>query len=149
LSRHVVGVAAQLRPGERTIVTVEGREIGVFNIDGAYYAVRNRCPHQAGPLCKGQQTGAVSSPRPGVYEFDPRASILRCPWHQWEFDITTGRSWCDPEKLRARAYPVEVTSGSDLAGSPGKVPGPYTAETFPVSVEEDYLVVDLSGHIDG
>ena len=150
MSRHVVGVAAELPPGEHRIVTVAGREIGVFNVDGSYYAVRNRCPHQAGPLCHGVQTGPVSSRGPGEYEFDPRATILRCPWHGWEFDITTGRSWCDPERVRVRAYPVTVTSGSELpAGPPGKVPGPYAAETFPVSVEEDYLVVDMGGRVDG
>ena len=35
------------------LVTIEGREIGVFNVHGEFYALRNRCPHQGGALCKG------------------------------------------------------------------------------------------------
>ena len=64
--------------------------------------------------------------------------FLRCPWHGWEYDIRTGQSWCDPKSVRARQYQVTVEAGAEL------VKGPYVAETFPVSVEEDYLVVELS-----
>ncbi|OLT09812.1 2Fe-2S ferredoxin [Pseudonocardia sp. CNS-139] len=146
MSRHVVGTPADVPPGEHKVVTVDGREIGIFNLDGEFYAVRNRCPHQGGPLCSGIRTGAVSSPGPGRYDYDERGTILRCPWHQWEFEITTGRSWCEPDRVRVRAYPVSVETGAALAAEPGeRVPGPYTAETYPVSVEEDYLVLDLSG----
>jgi nitrite reductase/ring-hydroxylating ferredoxin subunit len=62
---------------------------------------------------------------------------LRCPWHGWEFDIRTGQSWCDPTSVRARQFQVTVEPGEKL------VKGPYVAETFPVSVEEDYLVLEL------
>ena len=63
--------------------------------------------------------------------------ILRCPWHGWEFDIRTGQSYCDPKKFRTRAYPVNVEPGTNV------VKGPYVAETLAVSVESDYVVVDL------
>jgi 3-phenylpropionate/trans-cinnamate dioxygenase ferredoxin subunit len=46
----------------------------------------------------------------------------------------TGR---DPKRFRARAYPVNVEPGSAV------VKGPYVAETLAVSVESDYVVVDL------
>ena len=36
--------------------------------------------------------------------------IARCPWHQWEFDITTGVNLADPQK-RVRTYEVDVTDG--------------------------------------
>jgi nitrite reductase/ring-hydroxylating ferredoxin subunit len=54
----------------------------------------------------------------------------------WEFDIRTGQSWCDPQRLRARRYPVSVEPGARL------VEGPYKAETFPVSLEGAYVVVE-------
>jgi hypothetical protein len=49
-----------------------------------------------------------------------------------------GQSWCDPKSVRARQFQVTVEAGAAL------VKGPYVAETFPVSVEEDYLVVELA-----
>ena len=56
-------------------------------------------------------------------------TIRGASWHSWEFDIRTGQSWCDPQRLRARKYAVSVEPGARL------VEGPYKAETFPVSVE--------------
>jgi hypothetical protein len=60
----VVARAEEIPPGERKIVEVGGRSIGVFNIAGRYYALRNRCPHQGGPLCTGLQFGELRSERP-------------------------------------------------------------------------------------
>ena len=60
----------------------------------------------------------------------------KCPWHSWEFDIRTGQSWCDPGKVKTRRYQVSVEQGAKL------VDGPYKAETFPVSIENDYVVVE-------
>ena len=105
-SRHTVARAADLPPGSRIIVTIAGREIGIFNIEGSYYAIRNQCPHRFAPLCLGRTGPRVSSP--GVYQVahEPEGHVLKCPWHLWEFDRTTGRAICDP-KLRVRTYPVE------------------------------------------
>jgi 3-phenylpropionate/trans-cinnamate dioxygenase ferredoxin subunit len=72
----------------------------------------------------------------GHYNYTRRGEIIRCPWHAWEFDIRTGKSWCDPERVRARNYAVSVEKGATL------VEGPYVAETFRVSVENDYVVVE-------
>ncbi len=66
-----------------------------------------------------------------------KGEMLRCPWHGWEFDIRTGQSWCDPQRVRARLYPVAVEPGAEV------VKGPYVAETFPVSVEQDYVVLEM------
>ena len=97
----------------------------------------NRCPHQGGSLCEGAVTGLVESSAPGRYSYSRKGEIIRCPWHGWEFDIRTGKSYCSPEKVRARAYPVETAHGAEL------VEGPYVAETIPVHVEEDYVVVEM------
>ena len=118
------------------MVTVAGREIGIFNLDGAYFALANRCPHAGGPLCGGKIVALVQSDGPGSYRLARHQEFLRCPWHGWEFDIRTGQSWCDPNSLKARPFPVTVESGESL------VKGPYVAETFQVLVEEDYLVID-------
>lgn len=142
--RHVVAAAAEIPPGARKIVEVDGRSIGIFNVDGEYLAVRNRCPHQGGPLCEGAQVGAITSPGPGAYLYERPGEIIRCPWHAWEFDLRTGASWFDPDRRRVRSYEIEVVPGGDLVPpAPGLVRGPYTAETVRVQIEDEYLVVEL------
>jgi 3-phenylpropionate/trans-cinnamate dioxygenase ferredoxin subunit len=134
--KHVVAKVGEIPPGGRKIVTLEGRSIGVFNLaqgepgveglDGEYFALRNRCPHQGGALCAGKLVGAIRAELPGKFEYDPRREVLICPWHGWEFLVRTGRSWCAPDWLRVRSYPVSV-------------------ETYAVSVEEPFIVVEISG----
>ena len=51
--------------------------------------------------------------------------------------MRTGQSYCDPLHTRVRAYPVAMERGQGLAE------GPYVAETFPVSVEESYVLVEM------
>jgi 3-phenylpropionate/trans-cinnamate dioxygenase ferredoxin subunit len=156
--KHVVARADEIPPGQRKIVDVAGRSIGVFNVGGEYFALRNRCPHQGGPLCQGLLWGLWEAPAPGEITYSRKGEILTCGWHGWEFDIRTGQSWCDPQKLRVRAYEVHVEPGATLvaeadepseprsspeAPAPGKVKGPYVAETYPVTAEGEYVVVDV------
>jgi nitrite reductase/ring-hydroxylating ferredoxin subunit len=63
--------------------------------------------------------------------------FLRCPWHGWEFEISTGQSWCDPKNLKIRQFPVAVERGREL------VKGPYSAETFPVAIEQRYVIIEM------
>ena len=106
--RFVVGKSDEIPPGSRKIVRVAGRSIGVFNVDGQYYAIRNRCPHQGAPLCEGKLWGALKSDVPGSFEYSGTKDILACIQHGWEFSLRTGQSWCDPKRLRVRAYQVDV-----------------------------------------
>ncbi len=100
MARHVVGKVSEVTPGERRIVEAEGRSIGVFNVDGAFFALRNSCPHQAAPLCLGAVKGMTMPSKPGEYIWARDGEILRCPWHGWEFDLTTGQCLTDKRKLR-------------------------------------------------
>jgi nitrite reductase/ring-hydroxylating ferredoxin subunit len=95
---------------------------------------RTRPPRR---LCEGPLIGLAQSSDPGEIEYTRLGEIIRCPWHGWEFDIRTGQSYCDPKRFRARAYPVNVEPGASV------VKGPYVADTIAVSVESDYVVVDL------
>lgn len=144
--RFVVGTVAEIPDGGRKIVEVAGRSIGIFNLGGDFFALRNRCPHQGGPLCEGRRWSAIEASVPGEVRTSRAGEILTCAWHGWEFDIRTGHSWCDPARLRVRSYDVHVETGQTLRGDPGvadRVRGPYTAETFPVSVDGDYVVVEV------
>jgi 3-phenylpropionate/trans-cinnamate dioxygenase ferredoxin subunit len=130
--RHFVAKAADLAPGQRLLVTLDGRTIGVFNVNGEYYALLNRCSHQGGPLCLGSLVGLAESSGPGEYRWARQGEIIRCPWHAWEFEIRTGRAIVDPHKVRVKTYPVTVEPYV-----------PPNVETYPVTVESGWLVVHL------
>ena len=147
-ARYVVAAVDEIAPGERKIVIVAGRSIGVFNVGGEYFALRNRCPHQGGALCEGQLWGMLQSERPGEFDYRPSREVIACPWHGWEFHLRTGQSWCAPDRLKVSRYPVATVAGSELQGDaaapePGMVKGPYVAETYSVARDGDYLVVEL------
>jgi 3-phenylpropionate/trans-cinnamate dioxygenase ferredoxin subunit len=136
MARHVVATVGEIAPGDSKLVTVANRAIALFNVKGEFFALRDRCPHEGASLCRGQIVGLAESDEPGQYRLSRHGELVRCPWHGWEFDIRTGRSWCDPQRMRVRNYPVTVENG-------GKLEGPYVAETFPVSVEEDYVIIEV------
>jgi 3-phenylpropionate/trans-cinnamate dioxygenase ferredoxin subunit len=136
MASHVVASVDEIPPGTRKLVEVNSRAIVVFNLDGAFFALSNRCPHRGGSLAHGIQTAVVESRVPGEYLCSRPGEMVKCPWHGWEFDIRTGKSWCDPSRLRIRQYKVEVKPGAELAE------GPYVAESFPVRVENNYVVVE-------
>ena len=137
MAKHVVAVLGEIAPGACKIVTVAGREIGVFNIRDEYFALINRCPHEGAALCLGAIMPRFESDRPGEYRLSHHGEMLRCPWHGWEFDIKTGESWCHPESVKARSYPVTIVPGEALAK------GPFVAETVKVAVDANYVVVEL------
>jgi 3-phenylpropionate/trans-cinnamate dioxygenase ferredoxin subunit len=144
MEKHIVGTVAEIPPMGRKLVEVAGRTIGIFNLEGEFFALRNRCPHQGGPLCDGPLGSFIKSSGPGQYEVSRSGEMLRCPWHGWEFDVRSGQSWFDPKGVRVKSYEIEVVPGRDLIPpAPGMVPGPYVAESYPVTVEHQYIVLHL------
>ncbi len=137
MPKYAVATVAEIPVGHRKIVEVAGRTVGVFNVKGEFFALRNTCPHQGGPLCKGRVTGFLFGEKPGELTYTRQGEILRCPWHGWEFDIRTGQSWHAPDKMRVRRYDVTVEGGE-------MVKGPYIAETFPVEVAGQVIFVDIN-----
>jgi 3-phenylpropionate/trans-cinnamate dioxygenase ferredoxin subunit len=133
LGRHIVGTVGDFPVGQRKIVVLEGRSIGVFNVKGSFYALRNACPHQSGPLCQGKLIGLLRASDPDHLELSRDGEIIRCPWHGWEFDVTNGRSVFNPHKLRVRSYEVTIEPDD----------GDPSIETFPVTVERDRVVVHV------
>ncbi len=150
-SRHIVATADEIPDGGRKIVEVSGVSIGIFNLGGEFFALRNRCPHQGGPLFEGKLWGALEAQVPGAIVYGRPGEIIGCLWHGWEFDIRTGQSWCEPRRLRTRQYDVSVESGASIGSDESeletfgteRVKGPYVAETYTVTVEGAYVVVDV------
>jgi nitrite reductase (NADH) small subunit len=112
MSEHVVADVDDLDPGERLVVQVEGKEIGIFRQGDEYRSYLNWCPHQGGPVCEGVLTGTQeSSFDRETLEVDRQwtqdGEILKCPWHGWEFNINTG-DCLSREKITLPSYPVTV-----------------------------------------
>ena len=107
---HVVCQTGDLAPGDRLIVDLGGRSVGVFNIAGQFFALHNRGPHAGGELCRGPLSGTTLPTTEIEYVYGQAGRILRCAWHGWEFEVETGRCLSDP-KYRARTFPVTVTDG--------------------------------------
>jgi 3-phenylpropionate/trans-cinnamate dioxygenase ferredoxin subunit len=162
-TRWLVARVEDVPEGERLIVDVGGRSVGIFNVEGRFYALLNRCPHRGAELCKGDVLDLVVAERPGEVRLERGMKLLACPAHGWEYDMETGQSWIDPHAGRARPVEVrvvegrtvagELTDGSTAKGAEGGyydtkthlIKGPYTAEVIPVEVEDDYVVLSLSG----
>ena len=101
-----------LRPGTVREVQVGAISVAVMRKhDGTYRALRNRCPHQGGPLAEGRIDPLIEGSAPGEYLLSPDREVVRCPWHQWEFDVDSGLSPADPRRYRVRAYDVTVQNG--------------------------------------
>jgi 3-phenylpropionate/trans-cinnamate dioxygenase ferredoxin subunit len=146
--RVVVAPLRSFPSGERRIVEVGGRSIGVFRIGEQFYGIRNRCPHQGGPLCLGHLLGDAVADAPGLARISEDPVRIACPWHGWEYDLDSGQSFMGAAVAPGvRSYGVELSPGGSLAegvlaGAPAKrVPGPYVAETFEVNVEDEYVVL--------
>lgn len=154
LQKFVISRADELEDGDRLVVEVNGREVGIFNVRGTFYAILNRCPHLGGPLVKGMMMNEVTSTGPGNVEINRDKTFIACPWHNWEFDIQTGQSYWNPANLKARPFAVEVEEGALVvdqvsAGSVGMIEGPYRAEMIKVSVEHEYLVLSMRPFVPG
>jgi len=137
MARYVIARADEIPPGSRKLVSVEGRDIAVFNVKGELFAISDKCPHRGASLSKGVLTGLVVGCEPGRYRYERAGEIIRCPWHQWEFDLRTGRSQCDPKRMRVMSFQATVEAGSKI------VEEAYQAQTFPVRVEDAYVVLEI------
>ena len=85
---------------------VGGHRVGLFRVEDDLYALADRCPHRGAPLCAGTVATPIET-RNGAVALGKRRSVVRCPWHRWEFEIATGACLVD-ERLRVRRYGVRI-----------------------------------------
>lgn len=86
----------ELRPGECKVVEVKDWQLALYNVDGTFYATDNTCLHRGGPLGDGDLDG----------------QIITCPWHGWQYDVTTGENTFDPAE-NVKTFEVKVV-GDDV-----------------------------------
>src|SRR5580765_7064806 len=70
----------EIPTGSIKSVQVGGKQLALANVGGMLYAIDNTCLHRGGPLAEGQLEGKV----------------VTCPWHGWQFDVTTGKAVQNP-----------------------------------------------------
>ena len=136
MARHVVAQVDEIAVGSNKVVEIGGRAIVVFHVESGFYALLNRCPHAGAPLEKAACVAHLVPGEPGEFKRTRVGELLRCAWHGWDYDIATGQSYFDPTGTKIRSYPVAIEDGKELQK------GPFIAETFPVSIEGTYVVVE-------
>jgi nitrite reductase/ring-hydroxylating ferredoxin subunit len=92
---RIAGIA-DIKPGSGMAVEAGGKSLAVFNVGGTYHVIDNECIHRGGPLGEGDLDGTV----------------VMCPWHNWTYDVTTGRCVNSPAAC-VKSYPVTV-DGPDI-----------------------------------
>jgi nitrite reductase (NADH) small subunit/3-phenylpropionate/trans-cinnamate dioxygenase ferredoxin subunit len=95
-SLNKIATTAELQPGAGKKVEINGKEIAVFNIGGHFYAIDDMCPHRGGSLSEGSC----------------EEKVVACPWHGWQYDVTTGSCLTNPS-VQQQTYEVKV-QGNDL-----------------------------------
>lgn len=109
---HVICTVEELPVGQRKIVEIDGKSIGVLNVDGRYHALLNNCPHHGAPLCEGVVKGTMADTAVHEYRYEQHNEWITCPWHGYEFRLETGRPLVKNERGRVRVYPVRVEDGN-------------------------------------
>jgi nitrite reductase/ring-hydroxylating ferredoxin subunit len=92
-----IAETTRLGPGAATAAEIEGNRIAVFNVDGAFYAIDDTCPHAGGPLSEGQVKDCQ----------------VTCPWHEARFDLKSGDALSPPAFEGVKSYRV-VVEGNDV-----------------------------------
>ena len=87
----------QLPPGRGTVVTVEGKDVALFNVDGTVYAIEDACLHHGMSLGTSKLEG----------------KIVTCRSHGWRYDVTTGSTVHVPG-YGVATFPVKVEDGKIL-----------------------------------
>jgi nitrite reductase/ring-hydroxylating ferredoxin subunit len=87
-----VAAVEEVGPGTAKQVAIRGKKLGIFNIDGSFYAIDDTCTHRGGPLSEGSCEGTV----------------VTCPWHGARFDLKTGSNLSPPAPTGVTGYPVQV-----------------------------------------
>lgn len=92
-----VATRAELPPGGKLLVEVDGRAIAVFNVEGADHAIDDVCTHDGGPLAEGELMGCE----------------IECPRHGARFDVRTGHALCMPAIEAVTTHTTEIR-GDDI-----------------------------------
>ena len=108
----------ELEDEGKTVVEVDGHEIGVFRLGADFFAYKNKCPHQGGPVCQGRIYKKViekldADQKSLGRDFENSGTHIVCPWHGLEFDVRTGKfaGASKVEIMNLEGYATQVQDG--------------------------------------
>ena len=110
-----VGKESEFEDRDRKIIAQGDLEIGVFHVNGDFYAYENNCVHQGGPVCQGkilnkvEEVLAEDKTSKGL-KFSESDVHIVCPWHGYEYNLMTGRHPGD-RNVRLKPYEVKISDG--------------------------------------
>lgn len=93
-----VAAISELLPGESTVAWDGDTPILVVNLDGAFFALEDRCSHEDFELSSGPVDAAAGS--------------IECVLHGARFDLRDGRALCGPAYSPVAKFPVKVADGA-------------------------------------
>ncbi len=110
-----VGKESEFEELDRKIIAEGELEIGIFRVQGEFYAYENFCSHQGGPICQGKILGKVEeildeNKMSRGLTFSEDAIHIICPWHGYEYNLKTGRHPGD-KNVRLKPYEIKITDG--------------------------------------
>ena len=106
-----MGTVEEIQREGCRILEVGNRRIGVISAGDAFYAVHDRCPHKGADMCQGTVGGTFVASAPQEFVYGMHDTVIRCPWHGWEFDLASGRSLLEPDRFGLKTYPVTIQDG--------------------------------------
>jgi nitrite reductase (NADH) small subunit len=111
MPEYSAGKVTAYADGDRKVVDCGESEVGIFKIDGEFFAWHNRCAHRAGPVCQGRIMKRVIEPvaedkTTRSQAYDPAETNIVCPWHGYEYSIKTG---CHQGNSRIRLRKAQMT----------------------------------------
>lgn len=93
MGRYIrIAKTSEIAEGKGKCFDVEGKEIAIFQIDGAFHAIDDQCPHVGGSLSEG---------------FVKNCEV-ECPWHGARFDLRTGAALSEPASEDVKRYEVRI-----------------------------------------
>jgi 3-phenylpropionate/trans-cinnamate dioxygenase ferredoxin subunit len=110
--KHPIGAERDVRRDGCRVVDIGGRTITVISVGDEFFAVYDRCPHMGASMSQGTVSGTFVAAGPHELVYGKHDRVIRCPWHGWEFDLETGRSVLEPERIGLKSYPVTVEDGT-------------------------------------
>jgi nitrite reductase/ring-hydroxylating ferredoxin subunit len=97
MSKQKIGSTSDVQEGKGKQYMVNGQSIAVFHVNGKWFAIGDKCTHRGGPLHQGEVEGTV----------------VTCPWHAGQFDITSGQNLSPPAPSKSQTYKISA-EGNEL-----------------------------------
>ena len=136
MTRHIVARTSDIPPGGNKVFGVEGRDIVVFHVNGEFFALLQSLPARGRAAGESRLRGAADLAGARRLSALARRRAVALPMARLGVRHAQRAVDLDPKRVKVRSYPVAIESGEELPK------GPYVAETFPVHVEDSYVIIE-------